>query len=574
MLPLKSGVASLVPVMLQDSVTGNPYKNVLYNNVQATVIKNDGTVVDLGTLGPTDWTEVTTGAFSQRGFYLLKIPASALSQEGNFAYGVSVTGARFYAGEVWIRANTEKDNYDRLGAPVGANISADIANVGVSAASGGFLSTDRDTLASILTKANLLPADPTSTTTIEAYILANTFGSSDRSNLQAIKNKTDLIGASVATAAEVTDARDNINTATGNLFTAIKGGAWAASDTLHQLRTDLATIIAKTNNLPTDPASQAAICGSGYDSATDSLHQLQLGLTGIVSGSGGFTAPDRAILNALSAVLPASTIAAVSDVASACDIILGVDGTYDGGGHRRTVSETYVYARAAKAKTDYIPNTGPVATLADVNAARDYLAGAGFVAGTDTLHEIQLALGAGNFGTTDRTTLNGLATSLAALTTTEDNNRTDIVAIRAKTDNLPSDPASNSHIDTVMGAGANAFTSEDHSAILDIQTYVHRLPADPASQSAGFGNSDRDVVSAIRAKTDLLPPDPASHTDLTALSNKIGTPHHTNIVGDMDYNLAASTASVDALSTKVGTPRTSSVVGDIGEAADLSLVGR
>ena len=531
MLILKVGQDALVPVVLNDATTGNAYNGALYNNVQASIIKNDGTVVDLGELVPADWTPITTGAYSLRGYYLLKIPASAIDQEGLLHYGVAVTGVEFYPGVATVRANTEKDIHDRIGAPVGADLSHDIQDIsGAVGGGGGFSSTDRDNLLAVKAKTDNLPIDPADQSLVELAI-AGSFTPSDRANLGSIKSKTDNLPAAPASTGDVTSARDNVNTNTNSRATELKGTSWnSTNDTLHQLRVKADSIDAKTTNLPADPASTSGLGGAGYDPLTDSLHQLQLAIAGTVGGEGGFGPTDRADLQAVKAktdLLPA-------DPASTSGI-LGNDGnTYGGGAQARTVSEVYVRVRSSiEPKTNNLPSDPASNTV--VNARATEIKGAGFAAGDD-LHTIKGSLVASNFTQADRDAIIDTNADVASMRTVVDNIRSETVAIKGKTDGLPADPASNSHIDAVMGAGANAFTSEDHDMLAAILDDTSRLPADPAAQSAGFGAADRDVVSAIRSKTDSLPPDPASNTSITALSNKLGTPNSTIAQDIADVN--------------------------------------
>ena len=522
MLILKKGVAALVPVVLNDATTGAPFNSVAYSSVQATIIKNDGTEVDLGALLDTDWSQKTTGAYSLRGYYLLKLPASVLDQEGILHYGVAVTGAEFYPGTVNVKANTEKDVYDRIGAPVGADLSHDIQDIsGAIGGGGGFSSTDRDNLLAVKGKTDLIGTSTVASKTDVDAAAATTFTASDRANLGSIKSKTDNLPAAPAAVSDVTSARDNVNTNTNTLGTALKGTSWnSVNDTFHAIRTQLDAVKTKTDLVPADPATETtltAMKGVGFDTATDSLHQIQLAAAGAVSG--GFGPADRADLEAVKAktdLLPA-------DPASTSGI-LGNDGNvYGGGAQARTVSEVYVRVRSqVEPKTTNLPADPASNTV--VNARATEIKGAGFVAGDD-LHTIKSSITASNFTQADRDAINAISPAVAGVRTVADNIRSDTVAINGKTANLPTDPASNSHIDAVVGAGANAFTSADHDMLVDIKTKTDRLPADPAAQSAGFGASDRDVMSTIRSKTDLLPPDPASNTNITALSNKLGTPH-------------------------------------------------
>ena len=127
MLEYKQSVSKFVPVRIFDQ-GGEPVGGLAFGVVQAAVQKADGsTAVVAVTIS--DWTEITTGAFSGSGVYALKLPASALDQPGLLTYAVSTPSNRVHVGAIKVVANEEVDTFSRIGAPVGASISADIANV-------------------------------------------------------------------------------------------------------------------------------------------------------------------------------------------------------------------------------------------------------------------------------------------------------------------------------------------------------------------------------------------------------------------------------------------------------------
>lgn len=126
MLEYKQSVSKFVPVRIFDQ-GGEPVGGLAFGVVQAAVQKADGsTAVVAVTIS--DWTEITTGAFSGSGVYALKLPASALDQPGLLTYAVSTPSNRVHVGAIKVVANEEVDTYTRIGAPVGASISADIAD--------------------------------------------------------------------------------------------------------------------------------------------------------------------------------------------------------------------------------------------------------------------------------------------------------------------------------------------------------------------------------------------------------------------------------------------------------------
>jgi hypothetical protein len=117
-----------------------------------------------------------------------------------------------------------------------------------------------------------------------------------------------------------------------------------------------------------------------------------------------------------------------------------------------------------------------------------------------------------------------------------------VQAIKAKTDNLPSDPADQSELVTLINtkasqASVNAipttpllaanYTAPDNAGIAAIKAKTDNLPSDPADQSelATLISAiptvapDNAGIAAIKAKTDNLPGDPADQSTLADLIN-------------------------------------------------------
>lgn len=96
----------------------------------------------------------------------------------------------------------------------------------------------------------------------------------------------------------------------------------------------------------------------------------------------------------------------------------------------------------------------------------------------------------------------------------------DVTAIKAKTDNLPADPASETNVD------ANETKIDTVDTVVDaIKAKTDNLPADPADDSdidSQLATIDT-VVDAIKAKTDNLPADPADDSDIDSQLSSIAT---------------------------------------------------
>lgn len=127
MIEYKQSVAAFVPVRIFDA-GGTPQNGIPFGAVTAAIEKSDGSTAVV-TVTITDWTEITTGAFNGAGVYSLKLPASALSLTGMLTFAVATPGNKIHVGALKVVANEEVDTYTRIGAPVAASISADIAGV-------------------------------------------------------------------------------------------------------------------------------------------------------------------------------------------------------------------------------------------------------------------------------------------------------------------------------------------------------------------------------------------------------------------------------------------------------------
>lgn len=114
---------------------------------------------------------------------------------------------------------------------------------------------------------------------------------------------------------------------------------------------------------------------------------------------------------------------------------------------------------------------------------------------------------------------------------------TEVAAIKAKTDNLPFDPADASDIAASFSSIASTLTT--------IATYIDT------------------EVAAIKAKTDNLPSDPADASDVAASFSTVSSTLST-IAGYLDTEIAAIKAKTDNL------PAAPAAVGDIPTAAQNS----
>lgn len=95
---------------------------------------------------------------------------------------------------------------------------------------------------------------------------------------------------------------------------------------------------------------------------------------------------------------------------------------------------------------------------------------------------------------------------------------TDIGLIKAKTDNLPTDPASNTEVDTRLAT--SGYTAPDNADIALIKTKTDALPGDPVS-TAYLGGVESDIrgdIAAVKVDVDTIPTTPLLSGD-TRLSH-------------------------------------------------------
>jgi hypothetical protein len=152
-------------------------------------------------------------------------------------------------------------------------------------------------------------------------------------------------------------------------------------------------------------------------------------------------------------------------------------------------------------------------------------------------------------------------------------------AIKAKTDNLPADPADASDIagrfttlDTNLATVAGYLDTE----IGAIKAKTDNLPADPADASdiagrfttletnlatvAGYLDTE---IGAIKAKTDNLPSDPADASDIAGRFTTLDT-NLATVAGYLDTEIGAIKAKTDNL------PAAPAATGDIPSAATIA----
>lgn len=114
-------------IRLFDSA-GLPVTGVAQGSTAVALLVPAGTSSALTVSTEYTWAEVSTGAFASLGVYLLEINASVCTTAGE--YTLAVTGGTGTAvAEFSAYTQFPADVYSRIGAPVNASISADVAAV-------------------------------------------------------------------------------------------------------------------------------------------------------------------------------------------------------------------------------------------------------------------------------------------------------------------------------------------------------------------------------------------------------------------------------------------------------------
>ena len=177
---------------------------------------------------------------------------------------------------------------------------------------------------------------------------------------------------------------------------------------------------------------------------------------------------------------------------------------------------------------------------------------------------------------------------------------TEVAAIKAKTDNLPSDPADASDIAasfSTVNSTLSTIAAYIDTEVAAIKAKTDNLPTDPADQSAveaaitaatsGLATAAAlstvegkiDViddyidteVAAIKARTDLIPADPADASDIAASFAAVNTKLDT--IDDLiDTEIATLTTEVGKIPKQGETRRYTQIAANEGnKTADVSI---
>jgi len=131
-----------------------------------------------------------------------------------------------------------------------------------------------------------------------------------------------------------------------------------------------------------------------------------------------------------------------------------------------------------------------------------------------------------------------------------------LTAIKAKTDNLPADPASNTQVNTRLATAG--YTAAPAASVVaaavrtELATELGRVDADVSSRlaAASYVAPDNAALTAIKAKTDNLPADPASNTQVNtrlATAGYTAAPAASAVAAAVRTELATELGRVDAV---------------------------
>ena len=410
----------------------------------------------------------------------------------------------------------------------------------------GLASANMDTqLSGISSKTTNLPAAPAAVsdipTTTQIWTHA-TRALTDKDNFSLADNAIDA--DALATSA-VTEIQNGLATASS-----ISTPAQIAS----QVRTELTTELARIN---VDLSTRLAAANYTTPPTTAQIATaVEAALLNDADGQALLAAIQTAVqaLFDQQADIPVSTL--VSLIAAQITADHG-SGSYTTANLSAVALEASV--QAIKAKTDNLPSDpADQSTLADLINTKASQASVNAIPTTPLLAANYTAPDNAGIAAIKAKTDNlpsdpadqsELATLISAIPTVAPDNA-GIAAIKAKTDNLPSDPADQSELVTLINTKASQasvdaipttpllaanYTAPDNAGIAAIKAKTDNLPSDPADQSAlvtlisaiptnpllatNYTAPDNTGIAAIKAKTDNLPSDPADQSELVTLIN-------------------------------------------------------
>lgn len=138
-----------------------------------------------------------------------------------------------------------------------------------------------------------------------------------------------------------------------------------------------------------------------------------------------------------------------------------------------------------------------------------------------------------------------------------------VALVKAKTDNLPTDPADESLLEAAITAATSPLATA--AAVALVKAKTDNLPSDPADESlleaaitaATSPLATAAAVALVKAKTDNLPSDPADQSLIIAAIDALDF--------DVSVDLTPVMLSIAGVSTKIGTPTNGTIAQDIAD---------
>ena len=406
-------------------------------------------------------------------------------------------------------------------------------------------------------KTSQLPADPASETTVLTRLATSQYVAPDNAALMAASATLAALQPNVASIKVKTDALPLDPASETTVQSRLASAAFAqtaadmgsASSTLAATHANVSNLVSramavqtKTDALPSDPASQTTV-----------LAAIQTRLA-----ANAYVVPDNATLATIAAnvalvkaktdLLPSGAAAAASNVAAVLAQVNLVKAKTDAL-PSDPASEATVLTRLAHAAYT-APDTATLANVAQTTSAIATTATA-IKAKTDLLPNdpasestVLTRLAAAEYVAPDNANVQALHTQATAILG-------NVLDIKSKTQALPPDPASNTVVLTRLAAAdyvappSQATMDALLSNVLAIRASTSTLPTAPAT--AGAVSALAATVNVIKAKTDSLPPDPASNAAvLSRLAAVAYEAPNTAAVLDSIANLHATTTAVRA----------------------------
>jgi hypothetical protein len=317
-----------------------------------------------------------------------------------------------------------------------------------------------------------------------------------------------------------------------------------------------------TSSAPTTGTPSLATPASVRTELATELARLDVSI-GSRLASASYTAPANADIAAIKAKtdnLPVSP-AATGDIPSAATNAAAVRtnlttelGRIDANVSSRLATSGYTSPAnaditAIKAKTDNLPSDP--ADQSAVEAAIAAIPAAPTAAANAAAVRTNLAIELARIDDT-------VGSRLASASYTAPANA-DISSIKAKTDNLPSDPADQSAVEAAIAAIPAAPSSAANAAAVrtELATELARLDVTVGSRlaAASYTAPANADITAIKAKTDNLPNDPADQSALEAAISAIPTAPTAAANADaVRTELAVELGRIDAATSTRATP--------------------